>query len=126
MDPKTVTVGLGIGVIGAAFLAYYGFKNYNEFPANVATEKNTASIQERSAWVERHKENTTDTPEATSIEMEVIKQPTRVAAMKITQKTNIKINATELKREVKGAVQNWGQFWKEEYEKQRIQAEAGK
>ena len=130
MDPKNLVVGLGLGALGAAAIAYYGF-------AHVSDQEQPTKADEQG---EQEKSKRPDPDQASPgkglldgvnrvIGKSFFKVGTSRAASEGTDNNNNnndasnnnnKVDTAAVKDEVTGALGNWGNFWKEQYKVQRV------
>jgi len=129
MDPKNLVVGLGLGALGAAAVAYYGFAHAND-QGEIDNEANN-DIQEKS--------KRPDMVQPGGGVMENINKVIGKSVFKVgtsrsnsegnNSKTNNnnndddksnQVDAAAVKNEVTGALGNWSNFWKEQYKVQRV------
>jgi len=131
MDPKNLVVGLGLGALGAAAVAYYGFAHSSDMETNrlavppaeteeQAKSKRPASTQSGAGVMENINK---------VIGKSVFKVGTsRSNSEGNNSKTNNnndddnsnQVDAAAVKNEVTGALGNWSNFWKEQYKVQRV------
>ena len=133
MDPKNLVVGLGLGALGAAAIAYYGFVHTSDMETNrldvppVETEE-----QEKSK-----RPDPGQTPPGgglfDGVNRVIGKTFFKVGTSRATgeeegndnnnnnkNNNNDKVDTAAVKDEVTGALGNWGNFWKEQYKVQRV------
>ena len=129
MDPKNLVVGLGLGALGAAAIAYYGF-------AHVSDQEQPTKADEQG---EQEKSKRPDPDQASpgeglldGVNRVIGKTFFKVGTSRATSEgtdnnnnndasnnNNNKVDTAAVKDEVTGALGNWGNFWKEQYKVQR-------
>ena len=129
MDPKNLVVGLGLGALGAAAIAYYGF-------AHVSDQEQPTKADEQG---EQEKSKRPDPDQAPpgeglldGVNRVIGKTFFKVGTSRATSEgtdnnnnndasnNNNKVDTAAVKDEVTGALGNWGNFWKEQYKVQRV------
>ena len=134
MDPKNLVVGLGLGALGAAAIAYYGF-------AHVSDQEQPTKADEQG---EQEKSKRPDPDQASTgeglldgVNRVIGKTFFKVGTSRATSEgtdnnnnsnnnnddgsnNNNKVDTAAVKDEVTGALGNWGNFWKEQYKVQRV------
>jgi len=142
MDSKNLVVGLGLGALGAAALAYYGFVHTSDMETN--------RLDVPPAEMEEQEKSKRPDPDQTApgeglldgVNRVIGKTFFKVGTSRATSEgtdnnnsnTNIddgsnnnnnnnnnnKVDTAAVKDEVTGALGNWGNFWKEQYKVQRV------
>ena len=130
MDPKNLVVGLGLGALGAAAIAYYGFAH--------ASDQEQPTKADEQGEQEKSKRPDQTPPEAGLLDgvnrvigKTFFKVGTSRAASEgmdnnnnnnndASNNSNTKVDTAAVKDEVTGALGNWGNFWKEQYKVQRV------
>ncbi len=135
MDPKNLVVGLGLGALGAAAIAYYGF-------AHVSDQEQPTKADEQGEQEKSKRPDPDQTPPEAGlldgvnrvIGKSFFKVGTSRAASEgmdnnnnnnnnnndASNNSNTKVDTAAVKDEVTGALGNWGNFWKEQYKVQRV------
>ena len=134
MDPKNLVVGLGLGALGAAALAYYGFVH--------TSDMETSRLDVPPAETEEQEKSKRPDPGQTppgeglldGVNRVIGKTFFKVGTSRATgeeegndnknnknnNNNNDKVDTAAVKDEVTGALGNWGNFWKEQYKVQRV------
>ena len=134
MDPKNLVVGLGLGALGAAAVAYYGFVHTSDMETN--------RLDVPPAETEEQEKSKRPDPDQTPPEAGLFDGVNRVIGKSFfkvgtsraasegmdnnnnnnndASNNNTKVDTAAVKDEVTGALGNWGNFWKEQYKVQRV------
>ena len=135
MDPKNLVVGLGLGALGAAAIAYYGFVHTSDMETN--------RLDVPPAEMEEQEKSKRPDPDQTppgeglldGVNRVIGKTFFKVGTSRATSEgtdnnnsnnnnnnrnSNAKVDTAAVKDEVTGALGNWGNFWKEQYKVQRV------
>ena len=134
MDPKNLVVGLGLGALGAAAVAYYGFVHTSDMETN--------RLDVPPAETEEQEKSKRPDPDQTPPEVGLLDGVNRVIGKTFfkvgtsratgegtgnnnnnndaSNNNNAKVDTEAVKDEVTGALGNWGNFWKEQYKVQRV------